>query len=231
MLLLRRGSHRKDASRVRGGRLSYERVVVTLALFLTLAGGSAVAASKLITGKDIAKGTITGRNIRSHSLLSLDFKSGQLPRGATGPRGAPGPSGATGSQGTTGAPGAKGDTGSQGPAGTAAASGTVEVDATSGNAEWQPGTNSGFPSSPIRKAAGVYCIPLPAGVDGETVAPILTPTGTPSIDVAVTPTDCANTTNWVEVDVYGPITLSGISPQTYGIQAAPQDFPFDVALP
>jgi hypothetical protein len=55
--------------------------------------------------------------------------------------------------------------------------------------------------------------------------------GTPSIDVVRTATDCADTEHWLEVDVYGPIILNDVSPTTYGIAAATQDFAFDVVIP
>jgi hypothetical protein len=200
-------------------RFTVERIAIAIALFMSLSGGTALAASKLITGHQIAKGTITSRNIKSHSLVSSDFKPGQLPGGARGPAGPSGPSGPPGERGP------------QGPAGTAAASGIVEVDTSSGNAEWQQGTNHGFPANPVRKRAGEYCIPLPAGVDGDTVAPVVTADGTPSIDVVRTATDCADTEHWLEVDVYGPIILDGVNPTTYGIAAATQDFAFDVVIP
>ena len=220
-------SHRKSSrdlaarSRVHR-RFTFERIAIAIALFLSLSGGTAFAASKLITGHQIAKGTITGRNIKSHSLVSSDFRPGQLPSGARGPAGPAGPQGARGPQGAQGP---------QGPAGTAAASGIVQVDTSSGNAEWQPGTDHGFPGNPVRKHAGEYCIPLPAGVDGDTVAPVVTADGTPSIDVVRTATDCADTEHWLEVDVYWPIILDDVSPTTYGIAAATQDFAFDVVIP
>jgi hypothetical protein len=218
LLPLRRSGHDPATPR-RARRLTYERVASTLALFLVLAGGTAYAGSKLITGKQIAKGTITAKDIKSHSLLSLDFASGQLPRGAQGPKG---------DQGMQGNPGQKGD---QGNPGTAAASGILIRDISSGNAEWQAGTNNGFPGNPIRKSAGDYCIPMPAGVDGDTVAAILTPDGTASIDTQVTATDCADTTHWIEVVTYGTINISGSSPPTSGVLNAPEDEAVNVALP
>ena len=85
-----------ESAAVRRPRLTYANVVATLALFLALSGGSALAASKLITGSQIAKGTITGANVKNGSLLSKDFKKGQLPKGATGATGAAGAAGAAG---------------------------------------------------------------------------------------------------------------------------------------
>jgi len=49
------------------GRLTYANVTATLALFIAVAGGTAIAAGK-ITGRQIAARTITGRNLRSNSV-------------------------------------------------------------------------------------------------------------------------------------------------------------------
>jgi hypothetical protein len=70
--------------------------MATLALFIAL-GGGAYAASKLpknsVGPKQIKKDSITSSKIKNRSLLAVDFRSGQLPRGATG---AQGPKGDTG---------------------------------------------------------------------------------------------------------------------------------------
>jgi hypothetical protein len=49
-------------------QLSYSNVAATLALVFAMGGGTAVAAQQLITGGQIAKGTITAGNIKDHSL-------------------------------------------------------------------------------------------------------------------------------------------------------------------
>lgn len=144
-------------------RLSYANVASTLALFGVLAGGSAYAAVKLAAGsvgtRQLRNGAVTAAKVKKGSLLALDFKSGQLPRGATGAQGAPGLPGAAGAPGQAGAPGATGPqgvTGSQGVTGAAgtavafaqvSASGTV-VAATSKNVT---SANVSHPQ------AGVYC--------------------------------------------------------------------------
>jgi hypothetical protein len=79
-------------------RLTYANVVSTVCLFVVL-GGTATAASKLLTGKQIKNGSITGVDVKNRSLLSKDFKAGQLPSGPQGPAGAqgvPGPQGPSG---------------------------------------------------------------------------------------------------------------------------------------
>lgn len=57
---------------------------------------------------------MTSGKVRNGTLLSKDFKSGQLPAGAAGSKGATGPKGETGLKGESGA---KGDPGAAGPTG------------------------------------------------------------------------------------------------------------------
>src|SRR3984957_13457111 len=78
-------------------RVTYANVASTLALAIAVSGGTAYAASHLITGKQIAKSTITSANIKSHSLLASNFKNGQIPAGAKGPMGPQGAAGPAGS--------------------------------------------------------------------------------------------------------------------------------------
>lgn len=97
-------------------RPSASLIVAILALFVSL-GGTGYAAIT-ITGRNIKNGSITNadlgtRSVRSSnvedgSLLSSDFKLGQLPAGARGPAGPAGNSGAPGTPGSPGAPGAPG---------------------------------------------------------------------------------------------------------------------------
>jgi hypothetical protein len=122
-------------------RLTYANVTSTIALILAISGGTAFAASHLITGKQIARGTITAANVKSHSLLSSNFKKGQIP---AGPRGATGPQGAAGAAGSSIA---YGDLGLNG----------------NGNPQFDPTLSKGFTSA-SSPSAGIYCIPYPAGV-------------------------------------------------------------------
>jgi hypothetical protein len=131
-------------------KLTYANVVSSIALFMVVAGGSAYAASHLIKGSQIAKGTITAANIKKGSLLKTNFKTGQLPAGPIGPAG---PAGAAGAAG---------------PAGTAHAYGIVATNATTLNATFT--LNVGFPGAIRNPAAGVYCITAPAGAAGEPLA-------------------------------------------------------------
>jgi len=156
-------------------RLTYANVVSTLALFITLAGGSAYAASKLITGKQIAPGTITAKNIKHHSLLKLDFATGQLPAGPQGPVGGTGPQGP------------------QGAAGTARAWGIIATSGTTGNASFT--AQSGFPGAPLNPSTGVYCIPAPAGAQNEGVV-LTAQAGEAEFLAQATPNQCGTSNDY-----------------------------------
>ena len=127
-------------------KLTYANVVATLALMIAISGGTALAASRLITGSQIARGTISGRNIEKRTLTSTLFKRGTLRRGARG---------ATGAAGATGAPGPAG------PAGSAAAYGTLETNS-NGNPVFIGAGTSGFTTA-YAPGAGFLCIATPAG--------------------------------------------------------------------
>jgi hypothetical protein len=138
---------KKFGPRRLAGKLTYANVVATLALMLAISGGTALAATHLITGKQIAKGTISATNIEKHTLTSSLFKKGVKLRGA---RGATGPAGAAGA---AGAPGA---------AGSAIAYGLIENNG-NGNPAFIAGISAGF-TSVFSPSAGTLCIAYPAGV-------------------------------------------------------------------
>jgi hypothetical protein len=154
-------------------RLSYANIVSTLALFLALAGGTAYAASKLITGSQIAPGTITAKNIKARSLVAADFAKHQLPagsRGLTGKTGATGPQGVAGQAGAPGTPGAPGAPGTPGPAGSAVAYATVAL--INGTATFVS-SRFGF-TSVTHPQTGIFCVsPRFQGSDGADIQPIL----------------------------------------------------------
>jgi hypothetical protein len=81
--------------RIFGGS-RYANVIATMALVLAL-GGTSYAAIKLPAN------SVTSKQVKDRSLLSKDFKRGQVPAGK---QGAAGPAGAQGAQGPAGPAGA-----------------------------------------------------------------------------------------------------------------------------
>jgi hypothetical protein len=132
---------KKFGPRRLAGKLTYANVVATLALMIAISGGTALAATHLITGKQIAKGTISATNIEKHTLTSSLFKKGVKLRGA---RGATGPAGAAGAAGAPGAPGS------------AIAYGLLEKNA-NGNPAFIAGLTAGFTSA-YSPSGGTLCI-------------------------------------------------------------------------
>jgi hypothetical protein len=110
----------------------YANVTATLALIVAL-GGTSYAAIKLPAN------SVTSKTVKDRSLLSKDFKRGQIPAGKTGPAGAAGPAGAQGAQGF---PGPAGVTASAykatetGPAVQTGASQTVDSITLPGGGNW-----------------------------------------------------------------------------------------------
>jgi hypothetical protein len=99
-------------------------VVGLVALFVAL-GGTSYAAINLpkasvgtaqlkngaVSAQKVKSNAIGSGKVRDGSLLAKDFKSGQLPAGATGPAGPAGPQGQPGAQGAQGPQGAPGISG------------------------------------------------------------------------------------------------------------------------
>lgn len=128
-------------------------IVALIALSVALSGTAGAdpvgKISALIGGKRIASNAITSKHVKNRSLLRVDFKGGQLPRGA---RGAAGPQGPQGGQG----PG--------GPAGAFRAYTNVKVDAVQ-----TPTLNRNKGFSGVRSPlVGFYCLTAP-GIDPTTV--------------------------------------------------------------
>jgi hypothetical protein len=94
-------------------------VVACVALLLAL-GGVSWAATALprnsVGTAQLKNNAVTSRKVKNRSLLRVDFKNGQIPRGARGPAGPAGPTGAAGPKGATGARGPTGPAGSSGTA-------------------------------------------------------------------------------------------------------------------
>jgi hypothetical protein len=82
------------------------KAIAVAVVAMAIVGGGAAGAARLITGKQVKDGSITGWDIKNHSLKPVDFKgSVRGPRGhpgAEGPRGAQGPQGTQGPQGPAG---------------------------------------------------------------------------------------------------------------------------------
>src|SRR5262249_47537359 len=77
-------------------RPSPAMVVACTALLIAL-GGTGYAALRLPAN------SVTTVQVKNHSLLGVDFKRGQLPRGPIGPAGPAGPAGPQGPAGAAGA--------------------------------------------------------------------------------------------------------------------------------
>jgi hypothetical protein len=89
-------------------------VISSIALLFALAGTSIAAVNALprnsVGNAQLKNNSVTSIKVKDRSLLSKDFKLGQIPAGPAGPAGAAGPAGPAGP---------KGPTGPAGPAGTA----------------------------------------------------------------------------------------------------------------
>ena len=115
---------------LKGRRFTPAMIVAMIALAVALSGTAVAGTAKLITGSQIANGTIKLADIHSSAKTALKGQSGatgaQGPAGAQGAQGPVGPQGATGAKGdagAVGAPGAKGDTGAAGATGATGAEG------------------------------------------------------------------------------------------------------------
>ena len=94
-------------------------VVASIGLLVALGGTSIAAVSQLPRGSvgtpQLKSNAVTSPKVLNRSLLAVDFKQGQIPRGPRGLRGFPGPEGAAGAVGPSGP---SGPSGPAGPAGT-----------------------------------------------------------------------------------------------------------------
>lgn len=124
---------------------------------LALAGG-AWGASK-INGKSIKTGTITGKQVKDHSLTRKDLRgSVRGPRGKTGKQGPMGPQGVPGPQGAAGA------RGPQGPAGPTLAARIVSAQASGSVAAGDADSVSAYCPAGTTAISGSYTA---IGVDAE----------------------------------------------------------------
>lgn len=120
------------------------QAVAYAALFIALGGTSYAAVT-------LPRNSVGTAQVINHSLRAVDFKSGQLPRGAQGPAGSPGAQGAGGPQGATGP---QGLAGASGPAGTALAYARILKEGVNfaGSGKNVASLAVGHPAS------GVYCL-------------------------------------------------------------------------
>ena len=90
-------------------RIHPSAVVAALALFVVI-GGTATAASGLISGKKIKPGTVTAKQLKNKTITSAKLAPATIDslKGKAGPAGAAGPTGPAGANGTTGATGPAG---------------------------------------------------------------------------------------------------------------------------
>ena len=105
----------------RGRRFTPAMIVAMIALAVALSGTAVAGTTALVTGGQIANGTIKMADIHSSVKAALKGQRGatgaQGPAGAQGAQGPVGPQGATGAKGdagAVGAPGAKGEQGDKG---------------------------------------------------------------------------------------------------------------------
>jgi hypothetical protein len=94
-------------------------VVACLALFVALGGTSLAVVNALprnsVGAAQLRKNAVNSQKVKNKTLLAVDFKAGQLPKGKQGDKGNKGDPGPAGPKGDTGAKGDKGDKGATGP--------------------------------------------------------------------------------------------------------------------
>jgi hypothetical protein len=148
-------------------RVSPATVIACIALLVAL-GGTSIAATHLgartvgtaqlknsaVTNSKLASNAVTTSKVRNHSLLRVDFASGQIP---TGPRGPVGPPGAAGHAG------ARGPTGPAGPPGSGASTLWALVSGSGGITASSSGVTVQHPST------GNYYVVFPSAVTGKAI--------------------------------------------------------------
>jgi hypothetical protein len=106
-------------------------IVASVALLVALGGTSVAAISQVpllsVGTPQLKANAVTSAKVKNRSLLGVDFKQGQLPRG---PRGPAGPAGQPGPAGAAGPAGPTGPAGPSGPAGPGARWALVRADGT-----------------------------------------------------------------------------------------------------
>lgn len=174
-------------------------VIACIALMLALTGTGVAAYQQLVP-----RNSVGTAQVKNNSLLRVDFKAGQLPRGARGPAGPAGAAGAAGPAGPAGPAGA---------AGTAKAFarvlGSGDVDDTRAK-----GINDAAVSKPTG-TTGIYCIDVEGGALNVVATPDLG-SGASQVSVSVLLSSCPS---GKEVEV-----------RTYTSAGAASDRPFYVLV-
>jgi Collagen triple helix repeat (20 copies) len=101
--------------------------VISVCALVLASAGVAPAAARLIDGKTIKNGTITGAKLRKGTITADRLAGGLLRTGPAGPAGRDGVQGARGPAGPAGDKGDPGDAGAQGDPGTPGADGIGPV--------------------------------------------------------------------------------------------------------
>jgi hypothetical protein len=96
-------------------------LVISIISLIVALGGTGYAAVKLqrnaVKAKHIKAGAVRSSEVKNNSLRARDFRTDELPAGATGATGATGAAGALGATGLTGPPGPPGPPGEKGDQG------------------------------------------------------------------------------------------------------------------
>ena len=140
------------------------------AIVVVVAATASGQATRLITGKDIAKHTINSTHLVDHTVQAHDLSAALLASlkgktGPQGPRGDTGSTGATGAQGQRGATGPIGAPGMPGPKGAAGATGATGPPGQKGD----PGAGLQV-KGVVATVAALDLIAAPAAGDGYLVS-------------------------------------------------------------
>jgi hypothetical protein len=145
-----------------------------LALFVALSG-TAYAATlprNSVGTAQLKRNAVTSAKVKPSSLLSSDFRRGQLPAGPQGPQGPRGPEGAPGARGAEGAHGARGAEGPVGPRGPQGPAGATNVTLRSGTQGTGQATATCNPGEVAVGGGGLSFDPQPAFLQSSTPTPL-----------------------------------------------------------
>jgi hypothetical protein len=132
-------------------KLTYANVMATVAVFLVLAGGTALAATQVLPknsvgSRQIKKGAVGPAKLSEAAKSTLTGPAG--PAGSTGAKGPAGARGAAGPSGPQGMQGPKGDTGDRGLTGPAGPTTAAQSDGGTAPAIGGPHTGTLFGPQP-----------------------------------------------------------------------------------